>query len=275
MEENLPFAIGDLQGCCGELHLLLDAIRYKEHQRPIWFAGDLVNRGPESLQTIRLLMSLGPRARVVLGNHDLHLLAMAAGIRKPKQNDTAVEILAASDSDKIINWLRKQPLAIYKHEHLMVHAGLYPWWSVTQLLALTKEVETELSSNSWASFLSALYGNTPTRWQDDLHGSERSRFIINACTRMRFVDSTGNLELDTKESALQLPDGCTAWFAHPNIDQLKATVVFGHWSTQGLLLSKNVVGLDTGCVWGGKLTAVDLSNRQLTQINCAQHQAPG
>jgi bis(5'-nucleosyl)-tetraphosphatase (symmetrical) len=274
-ESNLPFAIGDLQGCCSELQLLLEAIRYKEHNRPIWFAGDLVNRGPKSLQTLRVLISLGKRASVVLGNHDLHLLAMAAGIRKPKANDTAVEILAAPDRDQIIDWLRKQPLAIYRDNHLMVHAGLYPWWNVQQLLNLTKEVEAELASDHWATFLTKLYGNAPTRWQDELQGAERTRFIINACTRMRFVDTLGNLELDTKESALQLPAGYAAWFSHPNIRSLETTVIFGHWSTQGLLLNKNVIGLDTGCVWGGKLTAIDLSNRQLTQVSCAQHQVPG
>jgi bis(5'-nucleosyl)-tetraphosphatase (symmetrical) len=272
---KLPFVIGDLQGCCGELQQLLEAIQYQEHNRPIWFAGDLVNRGPKSLQTMRVLMGLGSRAKVVLGNHDLHLLAMAAGVRKPKLNDTAAEILAAPDSDNIIDWLRKQPLAIYGDDHLMVHAGLYPWWSVPQLLLLTKEVEKNLGSNRWQGFLAELYGNTPSRWNDNLKGAERSRFIINACTRMRFVDSLGNLDLDTKESALQLPEGCCAWFAHPNIEALNTTVVFGHWSTQGLVLNNNVIGIDTGCVWGGKLTAIDLSNRQLTQVNCAQHQVPG
>jgi bis(5'-nucleosyl)-tetraphosphatase (symmetrical) len=275
LDSKLPFVIGDLQGCCDELQQLLEAIQYRAHSRPIWFAGDLVNRGPKSLQTIRVLMGLGSRAQAVLGNHDLHLLAMVAGVRKPKPNDTAVEILAAPDRDEIINWLKNLPLAVYDYDHLMVHAGLYPWWGVQQLLSLTKEVEAKLAGNSWQDFLTELYGNTPSSWSNKLRGAERSRFIINACTRMRFVDSVGSLELETKESAAQLPEGFSPWFVHPNIDALNATVVFGHWSTQGLLLNKNVIGLDTGCVWGGKLTAIDLSNRQLTQVNCAQHQVPG
>jgi bis(5'-nucleosyl)-tetraphosphatase (symmetrical) len=274
-KSKLPFAIGDLQGCSAELHLLLAAIKIQEHDRPIWFAGDLVNRGPNSLNTIRLLMGLGSRVRVVLGNHDLHLLAMAADIRKPKSNDTAAEILDAPDAKEIIDWLRTQPLAIYQHDHLMVHAGLYPWWTVQQLLALTKEVESKLRGDDWKASLAQLYGNTPTCWSNALSGFDRFRFVINACTRMRLIDSLGNLEFESKESALQLPDGYSAWFSHPNIEALKTTIVFGHWSTQGLLLNKNLIGLDTGCVWGGKLTAVDLANRQLTQVNCAQHQVPG
>ncbi len=272
---TLPFAIGDLQGCCSDLQGLLNALRYQEHERPIWCVGDLVNRGPQSLKTLRLLMSLGERVQVVLGNHDLHLLAMAAGVRKLNSKDTASEILNAPDAKTVLDWVRQQPLAIFKHNHLMVHAGLYPWWSIAELLQLTEEVHHQLRGPNWIDFLTTIYGNTPTHWHPSLKGSERSRFIINACTRMRLVDSSGQLELISKEGAGDYPAGFRPWFEHPNLEQVDSTIVFGHWSTQGLVRYKNVIGLDTGCVWGGQLSAMDLQTRELIQVSCEQHQAPG
>jgi bis(5'-nucleosyl)-tetraphosphatase (symmetrical) len=278
---TLPFVVGDLQGCCTEFESLLKAIRFYEHQRPIWCVGDLVNRGPRSPETLRLLMSLGSRAQCVLGNHDLHCLAVAAGARKASKRDTARAILDAPDAFELLEFLRHCPLAYQDQSIVMVHAGLYPFWSSSQLMQYTREVNNSLRSVNWQTYLETLFGNEPSTWSEHLEGSDRHRFIINACTRMRFVYSDGRLDLVTKESEAPSfiqsgsSDGARPWFDFPQIqDQTQHTIVFGHWSTRGLVQRPRLYGLDTGCVWGGSLTAIDLESFELTQIKCEKHQCP-
>lgn len=272
-----PFVVGDLQGCCDELEQLLVNIKFDQHHRPLWAVGDLVNRGPKSIETLRLLKSLGDRFVGVLGNHDLHLLAMVAGVRSPGTRDTAASILEADDADELIDWLRHCPLAYTDHGYLMVHAGLYPAWTVEQLLMLTEEVQTQLRGPDWQLFLRDLYGNKPRAWSSNLASSERFRFIINACTRMRFVKKSDfALELESKEGTGVAPKGTQAWFEFPSIksESAKTTIIFGHWSTLGLVQQSGLIGLDTGCVWGGALSAIDLDSMQIHQVKCQQHQAP-
>ncbi len=270
---GLPFVVGDIQGCCADLESLLFKLGVHEHQRPIWSVGDLVNRGPNSLATLRLLRNLGARFQCVLGNHDLHLLASVAGVRQPSARDTIQEVLEAPDRDELIDWLRFRPLALRERGFLLCHAGLYPGWSVDELLAYVREVEERLRSPDWASALRQMYGNHPTRWSDTLDPEERLRFIINACTRMRFVTPDYQLDLKTKEGMDQAPEGTRPWFEYLD-GSVRETLVFGHWSTLGLFMRSNLIGIDTGCVWGGALTAVDLETRAVIQIKCDQHQHP-
>jgi bis(5'-nucleosyl)-tetraphosphatase (symmetrical) len=279
---QLPFAIGDIQGCCGDLNALLLTIQYEQHQRPIWFTGDLVNRGPDSLASLRLIKSMGSRAIAVLGNHDLHLLAVAAGIRPPSKSDTFFEILNAPDANELIDWLRCLPLAHYEHGHLLVHAGAYPLWSLQQLMAQAQQVQTQLQGNQWQIALKQMYGNEPSLWSPNLTDADQSRFTINAFTRMRWIDSQARLDLISKEgsspvapSDAKSPTTLFPWYEYPSPAWKGTTIVFGHWSTQGLINRPSVIGLDTGCLWGGSLTAMDLQNRQTYSVSCAQHQAPG
>jgi bis(5'-nucleosyl)-tetraphosphatase (symmetrical) len=275
------YVIGDLQGCHDSCRALLDLIDKEPNPsgtRPeLWFAGDLVNRGPKSLASLRLVRELG--ARCVLGNHDLHLLAAANGIRKLHRTDTLAEILAAPDAPELLDWLRQQPLAIFAHNHLLVHAGVLPQWSVEQTLQLAGEVEQQLRSPHWVEFLRHMYGNQPAKWQDDLQGPERARAIINGLTRLRFCNADGEMDFETKEGAGSAPAGFMPWFEVPVRKTEGVTVVFGHWSTLGLVLRENLIALDTGCVWGGKLTAVRLADqaeqRAVLQVACPQYCAPG
>ncbi|PFH10687.1 bis(5'-nucleosyl)-tetraphosphatase (symmetrical) [Collimonas sp. PA-H2] len=271
----LTYAIGDLQGCYQSLITLIDKIEAATPDATFIFAGDLVNRGPQSLQTLRLIRSLGGRAQAVLGNHDLHLLAAAHGIRKLHRSDTLDEILNAPDRGELLDWLRRQPLALYQQDHLFVHAGVLPQWSATKTLALAQEVANVLQGPDWVDFLREMYGNQPLHWDDELKGNERLRCIVNALTRLRFCDKDGTMELAAKESTgISLP-GYLPWFDAPQRQTEDVTVVFGHWSTLGLIQRPNLIGLDTGCVWGGKLTAVRLADRALLQVSCPQAQRPG
>lgn len=271
------YVIGDLQGCHDACRALLDQIHAQPHPPgsppELWFAGDLVNRGPQSLASLRLVRELG--ARCVLGNHDLHLLAAANGIRKLHRSDTLADILAAPDADELLNWLRQQPLAWHAHGHLLVHAGVLPQWSVAQTLQLAGEVEQQLRGPNWVDFLRHMYGNLPNRWHDDLQGAERARVIINGLTRLRFCNAEGVMDFDTKEGAGSAPKGFMPWFEVPGRKTENITVVCGHWSTLGLVLRENLIALDTGCVWGGKLTAVRLADRAVLQVNCPQYCQPG
>lgn len=235
----------------------------------IWFVGDLVNRGPRSLATLRRVIELGDRAVTVLGNHDLHLLAVAAGTHAVKPTDTITDILHAPDADDLINWLRTRPLAHYAHGHLMVHAGVLPQWTVPQTRALAREVEAVLSGDHWKRFLTQMYGNEPTQWDDTLTGVDRLRVIVNALTRMRFCTAEGVMEFDAKEGLDSCPPGYMPWFNAPNRQTGATPVVAGHWSALGLLLRDDVLALDTGCVWGRKLTALRLNDRRVVQIDCA------
>lgn len=262
------WAVGDLQGCCQALDRLL-AHPDLEGLDEIWFAGDLVNRGPASLATLRRVRALGERAVSVLGNHDLHLLGIAVGARGAKSSDTLQEILDAPDAAELIDWLRHRPLAHWGHGHLMVHAGVLPGWSSTQALALSREVEAVLRGPHWREFLHEMYGNQPDRWDESLQGHERWRVIVNALTRLRFCSPDGVMEFNAKESAAAAPAGYLPWFEVASRASAETPIVFGHWSTLGLLQRPNLLALDTGCVWGGRLSAVRLHDRRYVGIDCS------
>jgi bis(5'-nucleosyl)-tetraphosphatase (symmetrical) len=269
------YAVGDLQGCHQSLLNLLERIDAATPDARLIFVGDLVNRGPQSLATLRLIRSLGDRAQALLGNHDLHLLAAAHGIRKLHKADTLQEILDAPDRDELLDWLRQRPLALQEQDHLFLHAGVLTQWSAAKTVALAQEVEAVLRGPHWVGFLREMYGNQPLRWDDALQGNERLRCIVNALTRLRFCTEDGTMELAAKESTGISMPGYLPWFDVPQRQTQDVTVVYGHWSTLGLVLRPNLIGLDTGCVWGGKLTAVRLADRQLFQVSCPQAQRPG
>jgi bis(5'-nucleosyl)-tetraphosphatase (symmetrical) len=273
------YAIGDVQGCRTELAELLQKIAFNAARDELWFVGDLVNRGPESLGTLRLVKSLGANAAVVLGNHDLHLLAVAlGGERKARAGDTLDELLAAADRDTLLQWLLERPLALHdaRRGDLLVHAGLVPQWSAEQAVLLAREVEHTLRDSPRKLFR-AMYGNQPDRWSEDLSGDDRRRFIINTLTRLRFCTAKGRIDLKMKGAPSTAGGDYAPWFEHAHRASRPARVIFGHWSTLGLLRRPNLLALDTGCVWGGALTAVDLDDpdREPVQVPCAQHQLPG
>jgi bis(5'-nucleosyl)-tetraphosphatase (symmetrical) len=269
------YAIGDAQGCYQQVALLLEKVRAASPDPRFIFVGDLVNRGPRSLDTLRMVRSLGNSAKVLLGNHDLHLLALAHGIRKPHRSDTIDDILQAPDREELLDWLRRQPLAMLECGHLLVHAGVLPQWSAQQTIALADEVSTVLSGPDWLNFLQHMYGNTPAQWDDALHGIDRLRCIVNALTRVRFCQTDGTMDFNSKEGAGTPPPNCMPWFDVPGRRTAETPVVFGHWSTLGLMVRDKLVGLDSGCVWGGKLTAVRLADHAVVQVDCPQQQKPG
>jgi bis(5'-nucleosyl)-tetraphosphatase (symmetrical) len=275
------YVIGDLQGCAHETQVLLNRIHDDAGGAPrIFFVGDLINRGPESLAALRrvhaMAVASGGQVEAVLGNHDLHLLAVAAGVQSLSGSDTLDPILAAPDRDELIDWLRRRPLALLADGHLMVHAGVLPQWSAQKTMALAAEVERVLRGDNWVAFLADMYGNQPDRWDDALTGSARLRCIVNALTRMRLCTPDGVMDFKEKESA-GAPDGSSLlpWFDLPGRKTADVTVVFGHWSALGLLLRPDVIGLDSGCVWGGKLTAICLDDRSLLQVDCPEYKRPG
>jgi bis(5'-nucleosyl)-tetraphosphatase (symmetrical) len=275
------YVIGDLQGCAHEAEALLqkialDAGAGAESHARILFVGDLINRGPESLLALRRMKALaetsGGRVEALLGNHDLHLLAVAAGVQAASKADTLDEILAAPDREELLAWLRGRPLAMFVDAHLLVHAGVAPQWDAAQTMALANEVEEVLRGDGWIDFLAQMYGNQPDRWDDALTGIERLRCIVNALTRMRLCLPDGTMDFAHKESESgPVGSGLLPWFDLPGRRTLDVTVVFGHWSALGLVLRPNLVGLDSGCVWGGKLTAVCLDNRALLQVDCPEY----
>jgi bis(5'-nucleosyl)-tetraphosphatase (symmetrical) len=271
------YAIGDLQGCVHEAQLLLDRIAGEAGEdAAIVFVGDLVNRGPESLAALRRVAALcdasGGRIEALLGNHDLHLLAVACGAQQASKSDTLDEILAAPDRDELMDWLRRRPLAKLAGRHLLVHAGVFPQWSAEKTVALAAEVEAVLRGPGWIEFLRQMYGNEPDRWDDSLTGVPRLRCIVNALTRMRFCTPAGAMEFGAKEHAgAPAGSGLLPWFDLPGRRTHNVTVVFGHWSALGLLLRDDVIGLDSGCVWGGKLSAVCLEDRSLLQVDCPEY----
>ena len=235
----------------------------------LWFTGDLVNRGPQSLETLRFVRGLGDRAVTVLGNHDLHLLALSEGYGKARADDTLAPIFDAPDREELLDWLRHRPMLHAEGEYVLVHAGLLPTWSVTKARELAAEVEAQLRGSAYREFFAQLYGSKPDRWDDGLRGMERWRVIVNAMTRMRFCTAEGVMEFHTKGEAAQAPAGFMPWFDVPQRASRAATVVFGHWSALGLLERPNLLGLDSGCVWGGRLTAVRLEDRRVFQCACA------
>ncbi len=268
------FVIGDVQGCDDQLQALLEKIDAIDSKAQLLFAGDLVNRGPKSLASLRRIKNLGPRANTVLGNHDLHLLAVANGIRPRHRNDTLDELLAAPDREELLDWLRHRPMVIAHDNYLLVHAGVFAQWDKAQTLALAQEVEQQLRSDDYHTLLSDMYGNQPEQWSDDLQGIQRIRCIINGLTRMRFCHFDGSMDFDLKEGSDNAPEHLTPWFDLTHRRTQDCTIVFGHWSTLGLVLRDNIISLDTGCVWGGKLSAVRLEDRLVVQVKSEQHQVP-
>ena len=264
------WVIGDVQGCCVSLESLLDLPDIKnDPDCELWFAGDLINRGPNSLRALRLIMSLGDRAKCILGNHDLHLLAVHAGIRRENRSDTIDDILCAADVESIIDWLRHRPLAYYEDGYLMVHAGILPEWSTKKTLKLAEEIGSALRDKNWKKYLQKMYGNEPNKWNDDLSGAKRRRVIINALTRMRMCTPDGAMDFGSKEAPSYSKNvNLLPWFDMPGRKTEEVTVLFGHWYTLGLMVKKNLLALDTGCVWGGKLTAIRLQDRKVLQVDC-------
>ena len=273
----MNYLIGDLQGCCDALDALLAKIDFSPSRDQLYLLGDLVNRGPASLSTLRRLQALEGAAVAVLGNHDLHLLASAAGARRPSRSDTLHEILDAPDRDALLDWLRQQRMALFEHGWLMLHAGVVPQWDCAQTLSLAAEVERLLRSPSLSDFLHQMYGNEPDIWDERLQGTARLRFIVNVLTRLRFCDAHGRMDFDAKEGAGSAPPGCMPWFEVPGRRSAGTPIAFGHWSTLGLVAREDLLALDTGCVWGGQLSAmrIDGHERELIQVQCRQAQVPG
>jgi bis(5'-nucleosyl)-tetraphosphatase (symmetrical) len=271
------YLIGDVQGCDGALGRLLDTVGFSPSRDRLVVLGDLVNRGPDSLAAVRRLMALGSSAQTLLGNHDLHLLAVSQGVRPPHRSDTLDGILDAPDRPALLDWLRQRPLALMERGWLLVHAGVLPQWSAADALELAHEVETVLQSPDWSVFLHGMYGNTPARWAPTLTGDDRLRVIVNAFTRLRFCSAEGEMEFKTKSAASTPPAGFMPWYAVPGRRTAGVPVAFGHWSTLGRLMTPTLMALDTGCVWGGCLTAVRLDGDtvQPFEQRCPQAQATG
>jgi bis(5'-nucleosyl)-tetraphosphatase (symmetrical) len=267
----MDYIVGDVQGCCDALDRLLAQIAFSPSRDRIVVLGDLINRGPKNLQTLERLRGLGASATCLLGNHDLHLLAVAHGLRQPHEGDTIADILAAPERDAWIDWLRQHRLAVHDDGWLMVHAGLVPQWDLATTLQLAGEVEARLRSRDLRDFLAVMYGNEPSRWDASLTGDARLRFVVNVLTRVRFVRPDGTLELKVKDAAAAAPPGLVPWFDAPGRRSAGVPVAFGHWSALGLVNRADLLALDTGCVWGGKLTAVriDGGRREVTQVACS------
>ncbi len=263
------YAVGDIQGCHTELVQLLEKLRFDPSSDKLWLVGDLVNRGAGSLQVLRLIKSLGDSAITVLGNHDLHLLAVANGIGRLHRGDTLDDILNAPDRDELLDWLRNQRMLHAEGDFVLVHAGLLPGWTIKQAAKLAREVETALRADNYVDFLSHMYGNKPDAWDDGLKNYKRLRVITNALTRMRICTDNGEMEFEFKAEQHKIPPGYRPWFDIPNRASQDATVIFGHWSALGLMVKPNAIALDTGCLWGGPLTAICLDDRRIIQVPCA------
>jgi bis(5'-nucleosyl)-tetraphosphatase (symmetrical) len=272
------FLIGDVQGCFDELQALLAACHFHAAHDHIIFLGDLVNRGPKSLQVLQFAMSLGDRAQVVLGNHDLHLLAVAAGVRPAHKHDTLDAVLQHPELDAMLHWLRHQRMALMQGDLLVVHAGVVPQWNKIETTSYAHELEAVLQSNDYQRFLDRMYGNEPAQWHSGLRGAERLRVIVNVLTRLRFCTADGVMDFHTKEGADGAPEGFMPWFDVPTRRTRGTRIAFGHWSTLGLKLTPDLIALDTGCVWGGQLSALRLADddtpEQLFQVRSTGHQNP-
>jgi bis(5'-nucleosyl)-tetraphosphatase (symmetrical) len=257
------YAIGDIQGCADSMEALVARLPLRPGKDQLWFVGDLVNRGPKSERTLRLLMAAGRHAVSVLGNHDLHLLAIASGARAPQPSDTVSALLKAPDASTLIDWVRSRPLAHAQSHRLMVHAGVLPQWTLDKTLRLANEVSKRLRSAHWIDFMHELYGNSPAHWADGLKGQDRLRVIVNALTRIRYLNQDGSMEFKNKLSPKASPRDLIPWFLAPKRKTAKQQIVFGHWSTLGLINSPRLLAIDTGCVWGRSLTAVRLEDRKI------------
>lgn len=265
------YAIGDIQGCYDEFMALLELARFKPKKDKLWVAGDMINRGPKSLETLRYIKGLRDSAVVVLGNHDLHLLAIAHKIQKSGSSDTAIQILKAPDRRELLDWLRQQPLVHYdkKRKYAMVHAGIPPKWSIKKTLSLASEVEAALRGSDYKKFLANMYGDSPCRWDDDLRGWPRLRIITNYLTRMRLCDNKGGLELLHYKTPAQAPAGYQPWFSHDKRKTRNLNIIFGHWAAlDGKSDRDRVFALDTGCVWGRQLTMMRLEDQQIFSYQC-------
>jgi len=269
----MNYLIGDVQGCCDALDRLLVKIDFSPSRDRVYVLGDLVNRGPQSLDTLRRLRGFGTSATCLLGNHDLNLLAVAQGVRKPHRGDTLTEILDAPDRTEWLDWLRGRRMAVFEHGWLMLHAGVVPQWDRAQTLALAAEVEALLQGDGLADFLPQMYGDQPARWDDALVGAARWRFIINVLTRVRFVAADGTLDLVTKDGVGAAPAGFKPWFEASGRRTADTPIAFGHWATLGLINRADLIALDTGCVWGRQLSAmrIDDGRRELIQVECDPH----
>ena len=265
------YAIGDVQGCYDELRELLVRIGFEPARDRLWFVGDLVNRGPKSLDVLRFVRELGERALTVLGNHDLHLITQHEGFERRRKDDTFDDVLNAHDARELVDWLRTRRMMHAEGRYAIVHAGLLPQWSVQKALSLGKEVESALSAPNYREFVANMYGSTPAEWSDGLTGWDRLRVIVNAMTRMRFCTREGRMEFHAKGVAP--PPGYVPWYAaRPNEEE---TILCGHWSALGLKLTHRLAALDSGCVWGGRLTALRLEDRALYQVPCPGYQSAG
>ena len=285
------YCIGDLQGCHAPLQRLLEKIDFSPSRDALVVLGDLVNRGPDSLGVLRSLRALGGAVQCLLGNHDLHLLAVAHGIRTPGRRDTLQDVLEAPDRDALLDWLRHRNMAIHTHGWLMVHAGVLPQWTLAQTLALAAELETVLRGPDLKDFLSSMYGNTPAQWHDSLHGEDRLRVVVNALTRLRFCTPAGAMEFSANAGIASAPPGYQPWFEVPHRETADTPIAFGHWSAlvsdvpdkgyknstnrPPTQMRSNVLPLDTGCVWGNCLTAAKLSDSpgqfELISVGCAEN----
>lgn len=280
------YLIGDLQGCLQPLLRLLEAVDFSPSRDTLYPLGDLVNRGPQSLEVLRHLQRLDNAAQPILGNHDLHLLAVAAGLRPARGDDTLGPILLAHDRTCLIDWLRQQPLARLEAGWLLVHAGLLPGWTVTQTMSLANEVQTVLKGAHWSDFLAHMYGNQPAQWHEDLRGWDRLRIVVNALTRLRFCTPEGVIDFSSTDAPEHPPAGCLPWFSLPGRLSSDHPIAFGHWSTLSIgqpgrrpIRMHNTLGLDTGCLWGGPLTAARLGSQpedfELIQVSGLPPAQPG
>lgn len=272
------YLIGDLQGCYAPFQQLLAQVDFSPSRDHVVCLGDLVNRGPDSLQVVRQLMAWEGSAEALLGNHDLHLLAVARGVRQLHKHDTVQALLNAPDRDALLHWLHQRPLALQRNGWLLVHAGVLPAWTVEQTLALAQEVCNVLASPEGPQWLHHMYGNQPDHWRPDWPTHDRLRVVVNALTRLRFCTAEGVMEFDAKDSAAQAPHGFMPWFEVQDRKTADTPVAFGHWSTLGLLQKPHLLGLDTGCVWGGCLSAAQISPQgevqAIVQIPCPQALQP-
>jgi len=272
------YLIGDVQGCDAALGRWLDTVAFSPSRDTLVLLGDLVNRGPDSLAVLRRMLALAASGEALLGNHDLSLLALAHGQRQPHPGDTLEPVLAASDRDALLDWLRWRPLALQREGWLLVHAGLVPEWTCSDALALAAEVQAQLRGADPGAFLAGMYGNQPARWSPALTGPDRWRVVINTLTRLRFVAPDGSLVLKPSGPPESAPPGCMPWFDHPGRRSAGQPIAFGHWSTLGLLQRPDLLALDTGCVWGGRLSGARLDNGRIAEIvwiRCPQARSPG
>ncbi len=268
------YAIGDLQGCFFSFQDLLKKIQFNPVHDRLWFVGDLINRGPGSLDVMRWMLEHQSSVVTVLGNHDLHTLVVAEGFVSAHRSDTIQSLLDAPDAPELLGWLRHQPLVHFEHGYLMVHAGLLPEWTVDQAMALGAEVHLALQAPNYREFLQHMYGNDPKRWDDGLNGWDRLRVITNAMTRLRICSADGEMEFKFKGELQNIPDGYQPWFELSHRASVNTPIVFGHWSALGLQHKNNVYSLDTGCLWGGHLSAMRLEDRQIFQVPCHPDDSP-